>query len=369
MTGKSFLAVFIQLPVTLNLKIMTRALNLKWVVLTLILAMVFPSCQKDNPNTQELDNIVVSEKLSPGDCDIIVDLLAGQHTDVGEVIVTHDETNIYVTYMISEPGWCLKEHHLHISSTLAGIPQTKSGNPKVGHFAYAGTHDCVLEYTETIPIQWGAGVQVYVAAHAVVSHDNSNGDNTSYTKSGISTETAWGEGAPFPGNNWAMYFFYTLCDDNGGGIGTESEKAYAYAPPESGISSQCLITMGISDGWGWHLGQFSGNYSFELWALPTNYDCSFNRGFHVGTVEVSFKGGNKIDVVYTTFAGYSLQDAHLWISDEPWLTAPPYVVPEEFPYNAYDLNGAMVHSFRNIVHKGHLFMIAYASVYGVIHIG
>lgn len=347
---------------------MTRKVTLKWVVLTLMLAMIFPSCQKDNPNIQKSDSYVVSEKLSPGECDIITDLIAGQHTDVGEVIVTHDEVNMYVTYRISEPGWCLKEHHLHISSTLAGIPQTKTGNPKVGHFAYKGTHDCILEYTETIPIEWGAGAQVYVAAHAVVANDNGDGGTTTFTKSGgISTETAWGLGAPFPGNNWAMYFFYTLCDDNGGGIGTESEIAYAYAPDGSGITSVCLLDLGISYSWGFELGQFSDNYSFELWANPNT--CSFDKGFHVGTVEVIFKGGNKIDVVYTTFAGYSLQDVHLWVSDEPWLIAPPWVDPEEFPYNAWDLNGAMVYSFRNIVQRGPIFMIAHANVYGVIHIG
>ena len=346
---------------------MNNVKNLKWLVVILILAFMYPSCQKDNqePNNENLSKIELKE--SPEECDVIVDLIAGQFTDVGSVMVTHDGINIYVTYYIDEPGWCLKETHLHVASNFAGIPQTKSGNPKVGHFQFKSGHDCVQSYMYTVPIIWALGAEVVVAAHAVVAYDNAGGDAlTKAASDESSNETAWGDGLPFPGNNWAMYFDYTICSENGGGLGQESEIAYAYAPPESGIVSECFLTSQISNKWGWHIGQFGESYTFELWALP--HTCVHSTGFHVGTVEVVFKGGNKVDVTYTTFPGYSLDEAHLWVSDEPW-SAPPMVDPEDFPYHAWDLSGVMTYTFKNVTNRGQMFMIAHALVYGVIHSG
>jgi hypothetical protein len=350
---------------------MNRVKNLKWVVLTLILALVFPSCQKESndPTIYQNDFIDVEYKLAPGECDVVTNLIAGQHIDVGEVHVTHDEQNMYVTYSLLETGWCLTETHLHIASNLAGIPQTKSGNPKVGRFEHHSSHSCDEEFTYTIPIAWAPGSTVVIAAHAVVKFHGLDGSNPggSLTKEGGTTETAWGEGTPFPGNNWSMHFDYTLCfDDNGGGISQDREIAYAYAPEGSGINSECFLTTGISNKWGWQLGAFGTSYTFELWALPNT--CDHSMGFHVGYVEVEFKGGNKIDVSYRTFLGYSLDEACVWISDEPWSIASPMVDPDDFPYTAYGLNGTMRHTF-NIIHKGQIFLIAYAKVFGVIHNG
>ncbi|MEN8223778.1 MAG: hypothetical protein ABFS05_00325 [Bacteroidota bacterium] len=332
---------------------MIRTINLKWVFLTLILVMVLPSCQKEEQNSSELSTQQAQLKQSAGECDVVTDLLAGQFTDVGAVSVTHDEMNIYVTYHILEAGWCLSETHMHVAPNLAGIPQTKSGNPKVGHFEYQMQHDCITEYTYAVPIIWEEGATVVIAAHAVVDGD-------------FGEETAWGDGAPFPGNQWATYFSYHICGEGGGGLGSESEVAYAYAPEGSQIASQCFLTMNIANEWGWHLGAFSEDYSFELWALPNT--CDFTNGFHVGYVNVEFVGGNKVDVSYHTFPGYSLHEAHLWVSTEPWV-APPMVNHEDFPYHAYDLGGVMVYSFKNIMHRGPMFMIAHARVYGVIHVG
>lgn len=42
------------------------------------------------------------------------DLLAGQHTDVGDVEVWNDGDNLYVTYKITEPDWVITETHLYV---------------------------------------------------------------------------------------------------------------------------------------------------------------------------------------------------------------------------------------------------------------
>ena len=45
-----------------------------------------------------------------------VDLIAGQHMDVGEIQVTNDDGWLYVTYLVDVEGWCLTETHLHVAT-------------------------------------------------------------------------------------------------------------------------------------------------------------------------------------------------------------------------------------------------------------
>ncbi|OFW52426.1 MAG: hypothetical protein A2V75_09390 [Actinobacteria bacterium RBG_16_70_17] len=103
---------------------------------------------------------------------ITVALLAGQSMDVGDVIVTNDGTNVYVTYTL-DSGWCMTESHLAVSTSLSGIPQTKTHNPIPGQFAYGNYHDpCATSDTFTIPlVDIGAfpSSTLYIAAHAKVS--------------------------------------------------------------------------------------------------------------------------------------------------------------------------------------------------------
>ncbi|MCD4679592.1 MAG: hypothetical protein K8S00_04325 [Bacteroidales bacterium] len=74
---------------------------------------------------------------------------------------------------------------------------TKKGNPKVGHFAYGANVQCNTVWSQDVDLNliggWVEGSTIYIAAHATVVN-------------GIQTESAWGNGTPFPGNNWSMYF-------------------------------------------------------------------------------------------------------------------------------------------------------------------
>jgi hypothetical protein len=98
-----------------------------------------------------------------------VSLCAGQTMDVGDVQVGNDDTNLYVTYLITEPDTCMIETHLHVAEGIDGIPQTKKGNPIPGQFDYMMDHNCVTEYTYTIPLgTWADDVDLSIAAHAVV---------------------------------------------------------------------------------------------------------------------------------------------------------------------------------------------------------
>ena len=133
-----------------------------------------------------------------------VNLIAGQHTQSGNVFVGNDGTNLYVTYTGTD-GWRIKELHLYAGPCDA-IPVTKSGNPSPGQFpnkvTFSGTG--VTSYTFTIPLSnfSACAPDICVAAHAVVSGCGR-------------TETAWGEGCRInEQGNWAMRFNYSIqsCD-------------------------------------------------------------------------------------------------------------------------------------------------------------
>jgi len=124
-----------------------------------------------------------------------VRLIAGQFIDMGKVIITNDENYLYIEY-VTTPPWVLIETHVAIADSLSGIPQTKTGNPKVGQFAY--------DINSFIPLDnWESGTMIYIAAHAEVQKLGEDGQV-------LQEETAWGEGYNLPGNNWAMYFNYTV---------------------------------------------------------------------------------------------------------------------------------------------------------------
>lgn len=135
----------------------------------------------------------------------VTDLIGGNTTDVGDVLVWNDGDYLYVKYEVIG-GWCLGEVHLHAATTPGDIPQTKSGNPKPGHFDYKADLGCVPESTFVIPLVWQAGTDLFIAAKAEVYGSPSPDSRASYYMS----EGAWAEGTGFPGNNWAMYFAYTV---------------------------------------------------------------------------------------------------------------------------------------------------------------
>lgn len=99
------------------------------------------------------------------------DLIAGQHIDAGDVVVWNDSNTLYVKYVTAD-GWSLTETHLHVASSLGGIPQTKKGNPIPGKFDHNTEHaPAVTDYLYTIDLDSNTGDKLYIAAHAVVCRE------------------------------------------------------------------------------------------------------------------------------------------------------------------------------------------------------
>ena len=146
-----------------------------WTLAVIFLSGILVSCQKDEIKTvQDPGKYIVTKADSPMVYEFTTDLIAGQNLDVGDVIVNNDGENIYVTYLVLEPGWGMLQTHLHLATSLAGIPQTPKGNPKIGHFDYQLEHEMIQEYTYVIPLSWNPGTELFIAAHAVVAYDYMN---------------------------------------------------------------------------------------------------------------------------------------------------------------------------------------------------
>lgn len=143
------------------------------------IALLALSCEKDQQEQLSYNQVDPELKLDVNGCQVVTDLIAGKQYDVGDIIITNDLENIYVTYLMNEPGWYLKETQMHVAGDVSGIPQTRRGNPKVGNFDYQMEHDMAYEYTYTVPLEWAAGTDIVVAAHAVVDYDHMNGINNS----------------------------------------------------------------------------------------------------------------------------------------------------------------------------------------------
>jgi hypothetical protein len=125
-------------------------------------------------------------------------------TLVGWVGTWNDGDNLHVIYY-TNPPWVLMETHVAVYETIAEVPQTNNGNPKVGKFPYKNEGlggVTVDEYVIPLSsIGVTAGDDVVIAAHAVVS--GPCGEETAWANCG-------GPTAYFSGKNWATYFGYTV---------------------------------------------------------------------------------------------------------------------------------------------------------------
>ncbi|MFO7888873.1 MAG: hypothetical protein R6V04_00880, partial [bacterium] len=156
----------------------------------LALGLVFAGCG-------DIANITAPESTTEGVASLsratqeepeVFVLYAGQNEKVGTVEVWNDENNVYVEYDVTESDWCITETHIHVGESLDNFPLTKKGNPQVGLFTYSkDDHNCVNNYTETIPL--GEWEDVYIAAHAVVRNTKEILNETLYLADSGSTGT------------------------------------------------------------------------------------------------------------------------------------------------------------------------------------
>jgi hypothetical protein len=113
-----------------------------------------------------LSLLPMTVSASPPSNAFMTELIAGQNTLVGNVLVWGDGTTLTIRYE-TLPGWALSETHLHVAPTLEEIPQA-NGNPVPGQFDQQAEHVPMVNWYEYTYVPDPAAEQLFFAAHAVV---------------------------------------------------------------------------------------------------------------------------------------------------------------------------------------------------------
>lgn len=135
-------------------------------------AFAFAACSDGGPTEPLADSQTALGPTPQAALTVIGDagsvpLIAGQTMEVGTVTVSRSGDDLIVLFEITDSDWCITETHVAVEENLSDIPQTSSGNPKVGNFAYGDDDlDCVST-TEVLVEDPGSG-PFFIAAHAVV---------------------------------------------------------------------------------------------------------------------------------------------------------------------------------------------------------
>ncbi len=185
------------------------------VLIALIPVIGFYGCEKEElfENRNVLTNTYESKMATTDYCGEAAEftLWAGQHINSGSLFIYNDQDYLYVTFATTG-NWVIMKTHLHIASSLNGIPKNKQGIPVPGQFAYSTTHNpAVTEYTYSFLLSdlgYNVGDSFVVAAHAEVGMFDLDGNL-------VQEETAWGGNTPGPGNRWWYYATFTVqeCED------------------------------------------------------------------------------------------------------------------------------------------------------------
>lgn len=137
------------------------------------------------------------------------DLMAGQTFQSGFLAVSHDQTSLTVTFDTID-GWMLDEVQVHVGCSEQDIPQTNSGNPRIGNFDYkatldpaASTYTFVIDLDGISCLDTSPDNSLVIAAHAAVHLVDTDGTL-------LQGETAWSSGSPSAGRSWATYSNYTV---------------------------------------------------------------------------------------------------------------------------------------------------------------
>ena len=105
------------------------------------------------------------------------DLIAGQSIKVGTLCLSISNDTLQIKYSTTEAGWELREAHAWEGCSLADMPQTRKGNPKLGNFPHnSGDITGQTSHTFSIPLSDAldcdgsgslCGDSFYIVAHAV----------------------------------------------------------------------------------------------------------------------------------------------------------------------------------------------------------
>lgn len=323
-------------------------------------ALPLAACESQSNVPEEVGN--VSSELIQIQGTSSVTLLAGQTIVAGTVSSSIEGENLKITYSTAN-GFLLYETHVWAGLNLASMPQTNSGNPKLGNFPYnSGALPGVSSYSVSVPLSvFGlassmtscAPVTAYIVSHAVVKRSLADGS--------IQSETAYGEGTRLvQKGNWATWFSIVLsCYEEQPPVAGTCETAFAF---DENVST-CFIGSGLlsTNRWGWFNGPVGpGSYLFDLYAGAGK--CDLSKGTYVGELKVEYDGASA-KVSYTMLPGFKLDETHLYVGNEPLPrdNGTYTVAPGQYG-NIHDLSNATSDSFTVSGLSGSIYVVAHATV-------
>jgi len=295
------------------------------------------------------------------------DLMAGQSTLVGSVNATVVGDYLQITYSTAG-GWELMETHLWVGTQWSQMPQTRTGNPRIGNFPYgSGILSGATTYTVSVDLTtFGLSstmtqcqpLTLFVAAHSAVRKDAGSGTYQS--------ETAWGKGQPLvQRGSWAEGFAVTISCYDDHPLEYRYETAFGFGS-DVGV---CFSDLDLGDEeirngarWGWSNGPLSvGSYIFQLYAGAGQ--CDLSKGVNVGTLSIDYDG-QTAQVTYLMVTGFVLDETHLYMGEEPLprdKMGDYTVAPGQYPAQ-HDLTMATTDSYTITGLSGSVYLVAHAVV-------
>lgn len=93
-------------------------------------------CKKEQLTPHDRNSVSSFNKSAQVPCGtpLVKDLLAGQSIDAGNVTIYNTADSLYI-FVETSGNWRLTSTKIYVG-TLAGMPQTNTGNPKPGQFPY-----------------------------------------------------------------------------------------------------------------------------------------------------------------------------------------------------------------------------------------
>jgi len=343
----------------------------KFYLLLTVVALIFAGTACNNDLLQQDDSMSVksSESLAiinvNGE-DIEVcgtqtyTLWAGQTINAGTLVVSNDETNLYVTYNTTGTFNTL---HLWVGTDLSLVPSNPQGIPVPGQFPYTYNVNGGTSYTFTIPLASipsfsKCGDLIYIVAHAEVIINGKN-------------ETAFGGDIPVNINEPGRWYYYvkytTVCCETPPPpqfekLGTAFAKGGYVFTTDKKSNPENLPSLNLTKNrWGWAINlKTEGTFSFELWnGAGLNYT---SKGLLVGNVVVDFYG-SQVTVTYNLLQDYSIEEAHIYAGD----LKPQTIAPGQYGFTKYF--NPYVNTFSQTFEVSDLdsdgiWLIAHAIVYG-----
>lgn len=134
------------------------------------------------------------------------ELFAGQTISVGNLLVTNDDENLYITYQTTG-DWFVGKVHVYVGD-IDGLPVNGANVPIPGQFPYHQTYNPFTQ-TATVTVPLAGLPDCYaIAAHAEM-HRMVNGED-------VQQETGWSFGTPFADTDrwgWTSSYCTQVCDN------------------------------------------------------------------------------------------------------------------------------------------------------------